>query len=911
MFIRIVLSLILGLLSSILVLERDPEFKQVLGNYCIAMFESAMHCHMKCKIARIDLFRRTIELDDVDVSPKEQNIDDWRWTCKHYQIKISPWAFLTRRVISMSMWLEGIDARSKLENNSLKIMPHLQLLISFSAVAALELKSLSLRRVRLAANDELQGHHIDIGFNSDSNVLTDAFKIVFYWTHGAISFAHRDLFSDLQGSIELQIKSGCCDLKDSVTAHVDCSCIVPQLPDKARRCFIGGNYEHSTVTLQVKSANDLFNIGPVKAKLIEGGVVAGGSLSLPVSYLCAHVYNTEKRPAFDGSCMAKFQVAYNNKGLLLKGSCGVRDLFFGTTKIASLATTTFSHAGNMWQGHLEYKRDELAIDGTWHWNQDTHKGSAELDNSSHLRVDMFPHLSIDPHAVTLKTTFDDQFKINGQYKAIVSHSKTDKQNTIAGSIQADKQGVCINGLYNNYTYALSGSYSPDIRLQKLILKNEKNEPLIEIHGKGQACQGSIDLSTVRPVIKNFTNIDIQGEGVFKLHGAMQQGLLIVKTKLDLGTIRIPQTYMCVTGLDSSISVDFARKALMINYARVKLYEGSVVCRRATALFDDSLHLSYAQIPLLINDCLFNVRKDLFGVLSGNILVTKDVGALPYIKGSVFIDKAQLTETLFSGVLHDAALKSAQGLKAANSVDSLCDLELLTYNPIRVNTPFLDGQARMNMHIKGHITDPAIAGSVAFESGKLLFPYRPLNIAKANITLSPGSTTDPLIDIVAKNRVKKYMISLQVAGSLQSHQIVLSSTPSLSNEQILGLLLVGSEEESLGSMVPALVMQNIKPLVFGSEWPTFIEKYFNVLLKPLQYVHFVPSFGNQTGRGGLRGTLEIDLNDRWRAMVQNNFNLSEDTRFEVEYMLSDDISLKGARDEHRDITGEVEMRWKFR
>ena len=46
------------------------------------------------------------------------------------------------------------------------------------------------------------------------------------------------------------------------------------------------------------------------------------------------------------------------------------------------------------------------------------------------------------------------------------------------------------------------------------------------------------------------------------------------------------------------------------------------------------------------------------------------------------------------------------------------------------------------------------------------------------------------------------------------------------------------------------------------------------------------------------------------MIQNNFNLSEDTRFEVEYMLSDDISLKGGRDEHRDITGEVEMRWKF-
>ena len=134
--------------------------------------------------------------------------------------------------------------------------------------------------------------------------------------------------------------------------------------------------------------------------------------------------------------------------------------------------------------------------------------------------------------------------------------------------------------------------------------------------------------------------------------------------------------------------------------------------------------------LVINHCLFNVRKDLFGVLSGNILVTKNSGALPHINGIILIDRAQLTETLFSGVLHDAASHSAQGLTAASSLDATCDLEFLTYNPIRVNTVFLDAEARMNMHIKGHILEPSIAGSVSFESGRLIFPYRPLNITKA-------------------------------------------------------------------------------------------------------------------------------------------------------------------------------------
>ncbi len=73
---------------------------------------------------------------------------------------------------------------------------------------------------------------------------------------------------------------------------------------------------------------------------------------------------------------------------------------------------------------------------------------------------------------------------------------------------------------------------------------------------------------------------------------------------------------------------------------------------------------------------------------------------------------------------------------------------------------------------------------------------------------------------------------------------------------------------------------------------------------------VPSFTDQTGRGGLRGALEISLDDRWRATIQKNFSLTEDTKFELEFLLSDDITLRAIRDERRDLGGEVEMRWKF-
>jgi len=76
------------------------------------------------------------------------------------------------------------------------------------------------------------------------------------------------------------------------------------------------------------------------------------------------------------------------------------------------------------------------------------------------------------------------------------------------------------------------------------------------------------------------------------------------------------------------------------------------------------------------------------------------------------------------------------------------------------------------------------------------------------------------------------------------------------------------------------------------------------------IHFVPGFVDKSSRGGIRGALEIAINNRLRATIQKNFTLSEDTRFELEYAITDGISLRAVRDERRDLGGELELRWKF-
>ena len=280
-----------------------------------------------------------------------------------------------------------------------------------------------------------------------------------------------------------------------------------------------------------------------------------------------------------------------------------------------------------------------------------------------------------------------------------------------------------------------------------------------------------------------------------------------------------------------------------------------------------------------------------------------------VSGRIVIDKAQLKENLFSGIIQKQLLAYTHSAFSLPDVPVKCDLTIETKSPIRVDTAFLQTNAKVNIRVQKDTHDPVVVGSVVLYSGMLNFPYKPLYISKGVISFLPEQLFDPAIELVARNKIKKYDVLLQVEGTLSNHHIVLDSTPPLSEEQIVGLLLVGSEENSLNSMMPALIVQNLKNLIFSNNQSTFLDKYFKPLLRTFN-INLVPSFTDQTGRGGLRGALEITIDDRWRAVIQKNFSLTEDTKFELEFLLSDDITLRAIRDERRDIGGEVEMRWKF-
>ena len=51
-----------------------------------------------------------------------------------------------------------------------------------------------------------------------------------------------------------------------------------------------------------------------------------------------------------------------------------------------------------------------------------------------------------------------------------------------------------------------------------------------------------------------------------------------------------------------------------------------------------------------------------------------------------------------------------------------------------------------------------------------------------------------------------------------------------------------------------------------------------------------------------------MSDELSAVIEKNFSLPEDTKIKIDYAISDDVSVRGIRDERGDFGSEVEFRW---
>ncbi|QOR62663.1 translocation/assembly module TamB domain-containing protein [Sulfurovum sp. ST-21] len=122
------------------------------------------------------------------------------------------------------------------------------------------------------------------------------------------------------------------------------------------------------------------------------------------------------------------------------------------------------------------------------------------------------------------------------------------------------------------------------------------------------------------------------------------------------------------------------------------------------------------------------------------------------------------------------------------------LQIDTQKPLVYREGPVDVKASADLVVhKSVMSDPLVIGSIDLvDGGSYLFQGKKFILEQSHIYLT-GDPSKPILDITVKYQSLRHLIRVHITGTPAIPNILFSSVPSLSKEQILSLLLFDSEE----------------------------------------------------------------------------------------------------------------------
>ncbi len=217
--------------------------------------------------------------------------------------------------------------------------------------------------------------------------------------------------------------------------------------------------------------------------------------------------------------------------------------------------------------------------------------------------------------------------------------------------------------------------------------------------------------------------------------------------------------------------------------------GGRLTAQATAEVENLRRISGLRLDARAN--AQNARFDIPGYFAGNVdadvAVVGSGAAPPKVSGRVAVSSARIPLNAF--------LNQKGGVETGSALPDVAfaGLRIEAGNNVRVQSGNVDIGATGDVAVGGSLRAPTLAGSFRSTGGSLNF-YRSFNIERGLVSFSPTSGLVPDVDAVATTFVSDpaTAIRLHVTGPVSNMDLALTSEPSYSRQQILGLL-VGAQQ----------------------------------------------------------------------------------------------------------------------
>lgn len=890
---KIILAVLMGLLISFYVLQHNADFKKFAERQFGKITYKLFKYNLQSNVEHIKIFWPHLGFKNLSVN--KINSGSWHWQAENFNLYYSWLELIINKKLLVSSHVDKLNAFSLIEDGNLAIASHLkEMFLNSRFFVPIKIKNFFINDCSIQCLDQASGLLAFIRSAIDLKESEDYFKSHLFLKDGSVSLNQFELFKKLSGSLHLEAPRKKVPLK----LNADLSFQIPAAQDKD--CFFSGKFYNKQGDFYLRSLDDELIVTPINISLTKNGFDFAAQGQMPVSYL-ENLFVGVSLLEMKGDC--NFSVIANSgKETTLHGHMQIKDLLIDALKLKiDEFKFFFKRRNHVCKYNFSFvSANKMEMQGNLTWNEKLKTGQIKLDNPEDI---WFSGNKISQNGLSVSLFFTKS-NLHGTYKCKMLLDRNETE--FSGKILANKKIIKIVGHCGNALINIEIQLKPKPIIKKIIFKNKK-EIFVDVKtvqtAEGSQVEACLEFSAIRDFLPEDIKNKISGKGLIKIKGALKNDLFKGSIELEDGNLIILESYNIIKNLTAQINFNLKERSLQLYNVKAELEKGSIAVSNAVIELDNHNNFNFIHAPIIFNNC-FIFWNNIFGSVSGKILISKKA-SIGKVSGKIIFNNANIKSNIFS---------SEFGTKTFNSnlfENWQASLILKSKSPIKIKTTMLDCLAKLDLKINSSLSNPDLSGQIKLIEGSILFPYKPLKILSGNIIFIPGSNLDPTIELTAKARIRNYLISMFVTGSAKNAQIKLDSVPDLTEDQIGCLLLAGSENASLNLIVPTFIMQNLKNIIFGStQVQEKLDKYYQTIFKPFKHIRFVPMFVDETGRGGFRGGIEIDVSDRLHALIQKNFSMPEDTKFEVDYQITDDVSIRAIKDERGDLGGEVEMRWKF-
>lgn len=907
---HVVLGLFLGAAVALIYLSSSLTFRQYLEQKIKNQFEQDYGCQLQATLHEIDWLKCSMTFSEVCITPDLNQKESWSILVETLHVTGSWLSLLLQGKLKVCLSLKHVIMMENFDQVPQKLMKFCSALFSQSVNTLILYDEISITDGLIYCKRLSDGFEIKMPYLCNMRTERLSTRMQLYIHDGSVGYSDIAWVQGIVGSIlsDIPFENGF----QNLSAQVQLNYTITKFEQEISG-FLAGKLEHGIGEFSLKTQDGSIVVDPIKINFNDTACWCDVIVSAT-----AQVLHYLQIPEIFGDVAGKVGLAVR---------VNLYDIF-STLQMSLVLNDVLYKSKPLIPGGkiLITDHDKQGFSGIFIMNDEQKCLVQVAAYDKQVKCKIFNLIDLDlPFDASYKIlknncmvdmVYESSGSIHGQYQIKVINQLLQKTDTLQGSFKCKDGRVEFLGTLNDLSYNGSFKLLPEYTFESfsatrnnnlvIDLSTDPQDPLYVV--------GSVDFSVIHDFIPEPFKMSFSQEGSLILRGYLKDGICGATVQTHYAHIRVPYIYNVIQNVTATCEFHLHEKNLVFRDIDVEWYEGKISCSQANVYFDKNFNWDFAHAPLMFHDVMLSWNKGVYGLVSGRILLHKICQSEPLrVEGQLMVQKAELKENIFSPEFQDIV----SGIAAAPSCTHMnmqpyIDVSLFTQDPLKISTSFLTAQALVDVRVQGLLYKTDLSGSIKLLSGLFNFPFKSLEIVEGKILfLSEQSLFDPVIDFVAKGKLKRYGVTLKAWGSALDPHVQFESSPYLSEEQIVSLLLLGVEDQSLSLLVPAFLTQRLKDLIFGPAISNVkLKSVFDRLLQYLKYVRFIPQFTNQTGRGGVRGIFEVDATEHLQGKIDTNFAHLEDTKFDIDYAATDDVTLQLQKDGPSTYGGQVEFRWKF-